>query len=102
MIIVYVTYPSVHEAQALSKRLLEARLVACANILAAHQALYWWEGKIQEAAEVGVLYKTQPALFGALKDTVLAYHPYDCPCIVSWPIAEAHPAFLQWIAAQVK
>ncbi len=97
MITVLVTYPSAEEAQKISKILIEARLAACANIFPAHQSLYWWEGQIQQAGEVAVLYKTQDDLFEKLKDEVLKHHPYECPCIVSWSVAHAHGAFTAWV-----
>jgi periplasmic divalent cation tolerance protein len=100
MIVVYVTYPSAEEAQNVSNILLEARLAACANIFPAHQSLYWWEGKIQQAGEVAVLYKTQDDLFEKFKDEVLKHHPYDVPCITSWAISEAHGAFAAWVETE--
>jgi periplasmic divalent cation tolerance protein len=97
MIVVYVTYPSEEEAKKISKILIEAKLAACANIFPAHQSIYRWEGRVEESNELAVLYKTRTALFESLKDEVLKHHSYECPCIVFWPLAHGHDAFMNWI-----
>lgn len=102
MIMVYVTYPSLEKAREVSAAVLEARLAACANIMPAHQALYWWEGKIEEAQEVTVLYKTRPALMEALNAFILKAHPYECPCVVSWPLEAGNPEFMRWIERETQ
>ncbi len=100
MYLVYVTYPSVEEAQTVSRSLIESRLAACANILPAHQSMYWWDGEIQESAEVAVIYKTKPAVFDRFKDHCEELHSNEVPCIVALPIHDGHKPFLAWIAEQ--
>ena len=101
MLIVYVTYPSHEDAQRVSRAVIEARLAACANVFSAHQSLYWWDGAVQEDGEVAVIYKTTEAGFAALKDKIIALHPYDVPCIVAVPIEKGHQPFLDWVAGQI-
>lgn len=100
MNIIYVTYPNKEEAQRVSSALIEERLVACANILAAHDSLYWWDDAVQSEQEVAVLYKGVAARFDDVKRRILALHSYDVPCVVSWDIAQGHAPFLQWIEEQ--
>ena len=81
----------------MAKALLEQNLIACANILPAHEALYKWEGKVETGAEHAVILKTRKALFDKVEAAIKALHPHDVPCIVSWPIEQGHTPFMQWI-----
>lgn len=100
MIVIYTTYPNKEEGEIVSRALLEKRLVACANILAAHESLYWWDGEIQSEQEVAVIYKTQDKLFDSAKDKIVSLHSYDVPCVVSWRIDDGHDAFMKWIGEE--
>lgn len=95
--LVYVTAPDLAEAERLARLAVERRLAACANILPAMRSLYWWRGKLEQADEVVLLFKTTEALAGELTRTLAEAHSYDCPCVVVLPIESGHPAFLQWI-----
>ena len=99
---VYVTYPNVEEARAVSKTIVEARLAACANISSPHESLYWWNGALQSDNEVAVIYKVTDEGFKALKDEVLKHHSYDVPCIVALPIEDGHKPFLGWVYENVQ
>src|SRR5206468_781779 len=99
-IFIYTTCPTDAEARAIAAALLDARLIACANIMAPHTSLYEWQGKREEGTEVATIMKSRAALFNAIRDKILSLHSYDYPCIVSLPIADGHPEFLRWIDAQ--
>jgi uncharacterized protein involved in tolerance to divalent cations len=60
-LLVVVTAPSLTVARKLAKAALEARLVACANLIPRLESLYWWEGKLEKATEVLLLMKTTQA-----------------------------------------
>ncbi len=96
--LVYVTAPNLAEAESLARLGVTKRLAACANILPAMRSLYWWQGKLEQADEVVLLFKTTEALAGELTRVIASAHSYDCPCVVVLPIVSGHPAFLQWIA----
>ena len=53
-VFVYTTYPSIVEAEAAGRALVERRLCACVNILPGMVSLYWWQGKIDRGDEVVV------------------------------------------------
>jgi len=50
------------EAEGLAERLLEARVVACVNIINGLTSKYWWKGKIETDKESLLLMKTTPQL----------------------------------------
>ncbi|MCK6418178.1 MAG: divalent-cation tolerance protein CutA [Alphaproteobacteria bacterium] len=99
---IYATFATAEEAQTIARALLEERLVACANIMAAHESLYWWEGEIQSGRETGVLFKTRADLFDQVTDFIKARHSYAVPCIVAWPVEQGHGPFLQWIMQETE
>lgn len=100
MMMVYVTYPDEAVAKDVSKQLIEGRLAACANIFQPHQSMYAWDGAVREEAEIAVIYKVLDDGFEALKDKILALHPYDVPCVVAWAIEKGHQPFLDWVGAK--
>jgi periplasmic divalent cation tolerance protein len=81
---------------------VESRLAACVNILDNMQSIYRWEQEIQQDTEVVLIAKTTGNLISQLIEKVIALHSYDCPCIVSLPISDGYPPFLDWIQAEVK
>ena len=99
---VYMTAGSKAEAQKIGNTLVEDRLAACVNILDNMQSIYRWEEGIQQDAEVVLIAKTTDNLVSALVDRVKSLHSYDCPCIVSLPILDGYPPFLDWVHAEVK
>ena len=45
-IVILVTAKDKKEAAKIARGLLEAKLIACANIIEGVQSLFWWQGKI--------------------------------------------------------
>lgn len=100
VILVYVTYSSAQEAGQISSILIEERLVACANIMAAHRSMFRWEGAVKDVQETAVLYKTRAALFEALTARIAGLHSYECPCIVAVPLSAGFAPFIDWVAGE--
>ena len=99
---VYMTSGSKSEALKIGNALVEARLAACVNILDNMHSIYRWEEKIQEDSEVVLIAKTTERLVSQLIEKVKSLHSYDCPCIVSLPVLDGYPPFLDWVQAEVK
>ena len=99
---IYMTASSKTEAQKIGKALVESRLAACVNILDNMQSIYRWEEKVQEDAEVVLIAKTTESLVAQLIDKVKSLHSYDCPCVVSLPVLDGYPPFLNWVHAEVE
>lgn len=98
---VYVTVPDAQTAKRLARELLDARLVACANLWPI-ASLYRWEGAIHEDAEVAMLLKTRASLVPEVERALRASHPYQVPCVVAWPIVEGSAPYLAWVAEETK
>ena len=98
---IYMTAGSKEEAKNIGKVLVEARLAACVNIIENMTSVYRWEEKVQQDSEVVLIAKTTEAQVPELIDKVKSVHSYDCPCIVSLPISDGYPPFLDWIKSEV-
>lgn len=95
--LLYITAGSAEEAASIARDLLDARLIACANIIDGAKSLYRWEGKVEEGKEAVMIAKTRDDLVEKVIDRVRELHSYDCPCIVAVAIVAGNPAFLDWI-----
>ena len=97
-----VTAPNLKTARALAKAALDARLVACANLVPAIESHYWWQGKLERSSEVLLVFKTVQGRLSALEKVILARHPYDTPEFIVLPLTVGTPRYLDWLAASVK
>ena len=62
------------------------------------RSIYRWQGEVEEAEEVPALFKTRAeARRSALIARLGELHSYDVPAAVVWPIADALPAYAQWV-----
>ena len=96
----YVTAPSHEVATNIGRALVDGRLAACVNIIPGMHSIYRWQGKIEAAAEVVLIAKSRATLFEEIEKRIRELHPYDCPCIVAWPIEAGYQPYLDWIAQE--
>jgi len=92
----YVTAPDLETARSIARTVVERRLAACANLWPI-ESMYRWKGRLEEANEVVIVFKTRRALLQKLIATVREKHPYEVPCIVSYPMGPALREYLEWI-----
>jgi periplasmic divalent cation tolerance protein len=103
IVILYTTWPDAETARGAGRAAVEARLAACANVMAPVQSIYRWNDSVEEAGETPMLLKTTQAAADRLRDLVLSLHPYETPCVVAAPMQAhgSHIGFTQWIKQQV-
>jgi len=89
------------EALKIVRRLLDERLIACANIGGPVSSLFLWEGKIDEANEFLVIMKSRKDLFKKLSELVKEIHSYEVPEVLELPIMEGLPSYLEWMSASL-
>lgn len=94
---VYAVFGSADEARRIARLLVEERLAACANILAPCRSIYRWQGKVEEADEVPVIFKAASEGADALLARIAALHSYDVPAAVVWPIEATLAAYGEWV-----
>ena len=99
-LVVLVTTPSPERAAEIARALVEERLAACGNVVPGLRSIYRWEGKVHEDAEALLVLKTTRARFEALRDRVLALHPYEVPEVIALPVEAGSARYLAWIASE--
>ncbi len=95
----YVTAPNRETARSIARTVVEQRLAACANVWPA-ESTFWWKGVLEETAEFVIVFKTRRSLLRKLNAAVRAVHPYEVPCVVSYPMGPALPEYLDWMDAE--
>jgi periplasmic divalent cation tolerance protein len=101
-LVVLVTAPTPERAAEIARALVEERLAACGNVVPGIRSIYRWEGKVQEDAEALLVLKTTRARFDALRDRVLALHPYEVPEVIALPVEAGSARYLAWIAGETR
>ncbi len=99
-LVVLVTTPTPERAAELARALVEERLAACGNVVPGLRSIYRWEGKVQDEGEALLVLKTTRARFEALRDRVLALHPYEVPEVIAIPVEAGSARYLAWIDAE--
>lgn len=94
---IYTTATNLEEAELIAADLLQAKLVACANITPSVISMYWWEGKIHKSAETSIVMKTTEKNKKRVIERIKSLHSYENPAIVALPIADGSDDYLKWI-----
>ena len=98
-VFVYTTYPSIVEAEAAGKALVERRLAACVNILPGMISHYAWEGAVERAEEVVMIIKTRASLAEQVRAAVKETHSYATPAILVISLESVDSSYLEWLLA---
>jgi periplasmic divalent cation tolerance protein len=103
LIILYTTWPDAETAEACGRAAVEARLAACANLLAPMRSIYRWENAVQVEPETPMLLKTTAAAAARLRELILRYSPYDLPCILAirTDSHNCNPQYLAWASSEI-
>ena len=101
VLLVFCTFPDADTAAAVTKTLVGEKLVACGTILPGARSIYEWEGKMEDASEVLVLFKTAGPAYAKLERRLLKLHPYDIPEIVALEAGAASKGYAAWVASAV-
>jgi len=97
IVFVYVTYPSLVEAEKSGRAIVERRLAACVNILPSMISHYWWQGALERGEEVVMIIKTRAVLAEAVRAAVKELHSYTTPAILVIPIESVDSAYHAWL-----
>lgn len=99
---IQITFPTAELAQGMAAKLVQEKLVACAQVCGTIQSVYTWKGVCETSTETLLLAKTALPLFERIESVVRTEHPYECPQIVALPIVAANRDYLDWLAEQLQ
>ncbi|AHH16041.1 putative divalent ion tolerance protein [Nocardia nova SH22a] len=97
---VSITAGDVDWLAAFTRRLVEARLAACGNIIPSVRSIYRWDGAVHDDGEALVVLHTRKSLVPAIIERAAAEHPDDTPQVLAVPVVDAHPGYRQWVLDQ--
>jgi periplasmic divalent cation tolerance protein len=97
VLLCYCTCPNAASAQHLAAALVGESLAACVNRIPGIQSTHRWKGEVTTDTEELLLIKTTAERFEALKERVLALHPYELPELIAVPVERGHAAYLDWV-----
>ena len=101
VVVVLSTFPSSEKAAEIARVLVDERLAACVNLVPAVRSIYRWQGAIHDDAEVLAIMKTTAERAVALRDRLIALHPYDVPEAIVLPVTDGHAPYLAWLTGEV-
>lgn len=101
-ILVFVTAPSAEHAAAIARTLVDERLAACGNVVPGLRSIYRWEGAVHDDAEALLILKTTRDRFDALRERVIALHPYEVAEVLAVRVEAGSNPYLRWISDQTR
>ena len=97
MLVVFTTVPNIEEAETLARKIVEAKLTACVQVLPPMKSFYFWENEIQADTEHLLLIKTLEEKYDDLEKFIKVNHSYDVPEIVSLRSANISESYFGWL-----
>ncbi|MBI1186590.1 MAG: divalent cation tolerance protein CutA [Alphaproteobacteria bacterium] len=98
LVMLYSTWPDESSASTCAEALIAQRLAACVTVTPAARSFYCWDGKIERANEHPMLVKTSQDRAHAVRDLIVAMHPYDLACVIGFTInsENSYARYLDW------
>jgi periplasmic divalent cation tolerance protein len=100
-LVVLCTVGKAEQAEAIARALVEERLAACVNVVPTVVSIYRWKGAVERDEERLLVIKTRAERFEALRQAIVARHPYEVPEIVALPLVAGHAPYLAWLDESV-
>ncbi len=96
-IVVFCTIDNFDKAKQIAHKLLEQKLIACANIIPEITSIYEWKSQVVEDSEILMIFKTKKSCFESLKKEITKLHSYEVPEIIAIRLDAGAESYLKWI-----
>ncbi len=96
-IVVFSACSTPEKAAAIARKLVDAHLAACVNVVCGVRSFYRWKGVIEQAPECMLVIKSSRDLFDRLRLELEKAHTYEVPEVVAVPVVAGSPNYLNWI-----
>ena len=102
MVEVIITADSAEWLANFTRSLVDDRLAACGQNIAAIRSIYRWDGEVQDEPEARVALHTRASLVDAIVERANRDHPYDVPCVLALPVLSGNPAYVEWVMKETR
>jgi periplasmic divalent cation tolerance protein len=96
-VIALTTCPDEGLARRVAEVIVTERLATCVNRISGVRSSYFWDGALQDDAEVLLLMKTTDSRIPDLEARLKAIHPYELPELVVLPVTGGNERYLEWV-----
>jgi periplasmic divalent cation tolerance protein len=100
VIVVFSTFPTEDKAAEIARTLVSEGHAACANLVPPVRSIYRWQGQICDERETLAIIKTTRERFEALRERLVALHPYEVPEVIAVPVEAGHAPYLAWVSGE--
>ena len=100
VLVVFSTFPNPDKAAEVARTLVSEGLAACANLVGPVRSIYRWKGEICDDTETLAVIKTTSERFDAMKDRLVALHPYEVAEVIALPVENGHAPYLDWVLSE--
>ena len=100
---IIVTGPTDDTLDQIARELVDARLIACANVLESPVAsTFRWQGAVEVEREKRMHMHTRLDLADQVVAFVKERHPYDVPNVTAVPLVAGNADYLVWIVEETR
>jgi periplasmic divalent cation tolerance protein len=100
-VVALTTVGTAGDAERIARALVERRLAACVNVVPGVVSVYRWKDAVERDEEHLLVVKTRADRVEALREALVALHPYELPELVVLPVEAGHPPYLAWVRDSV-
>ena len=97
----YIIASNKNEAEKIATKLLDKKLIACANVISNVNSYFVWKNKVQNSKEIIICGKTTSKNQTKIIKAVKSIHSYSVPCVIFFDIKNGNKDFLKWIEQSV-
>lgn len=95
--IAWTTVETGEQARRLASALVEARLVACAQVSGPITSFFSWKGAVQSEPEYRITLKFPASRESEILEHLKTAHPYEVPQWLSLCADQTHTPYAQWV-----
>ncbi|HVZ67005.1 MAG TPA: divalent-cation tolerance protein CutA [Patescibacteria group bacterium] len=96
MILIFVSFESMEDADKAANHLIDNKLAACVEVFPVTN-YYVWEGKKTKAAEFSGIIKTDDGYFKKVSEALGKILPYSIPQIIEIKAENVNESYLAWL-----
>ena len=97
VVLAWTTCPDDASARTIATALVGEQLATCVNRIGGVSSTYFWDGRLQEEAEILLIMKTTAARLPSLEARLMALHPYEMPELLAVEVADGNENYLDWV-----